>query len=37
MIDYFAQNEPALLAMCANSGIPAERFMRVFHLLNGEG
>ncbi len=34
MFDYFAQNESALLAMCANSGISAERFMRAWHRLN---
>ena len=36
LMDYFAQNESALLAMCANSGITAERFMRVWHRLNPE-
>jgi len=34
MFDYFAQNESALLAMCANSGVTAERFMRTWHRLN---
>lgn len=37
MIDYFAQNEPALLAMCANAGFSAERFMRIYYRLNGDG
>ena len=34
LFDYFAQNESALLAMCANAGISAERFMRMWHRLN---
>lgn len=34
LIDYFAQNESALLAMCANSGLAAERVMRAWHRLN---
>ncbi len=34
LIDYFASNEPILLALCANSGITPEQFMRVWHRLN---
>lgn len=34
MFDYFAQNESALLAMCANAGLTAERFMRTWHRHN---
>ena len=35
-IDYFARNESALLAMCANAGITAETFMRAWQRLNPE-
>lgn len=34
LIDYFASNEPILLALCANSGLSPEQFMRVWHRLN---
>lgn len=37
LIDYFASNEPILLALCANSGISPEQFMRVWHRLNPSG
>jgi Protein of unknown function (DUF3572) len=34
LMDYFAQDEAALLAMCANAGLSAERFMRTWQRLN---
>ncbi len=34
ILDYFASNEPSLLAMCANRGISVERFMRCWHAQN---
>jgi len=34
LIDYFAANEPILLALCANAAIAPEDFMRVWHQLN---
>ena len=34
LIDYFAQNESLLLALCANARIAPESFMRVWHRLN---
>ena len=37
MMEYFAANEPALLALCANSGLSASRFMRAWHKLNPHG
>jgi hypothetical protein len=37
LIDYFAQNEPLLLAFCANAGITPERFMGVWQKLNPAG
>ena len=37
LIDYFASNEPILLALCANSGTSPEQFMRVWHRLNPAG
>lgn len=37
LIDYFASNEPILLALCANSGMAPEEFMRVWHRLNPSG
>jgi len=37
LIDYFAQNEPLLLALCANSAIAPESFMRVWVRLNPAG
>jgi hypothetical protein len=37
LIDYFAQNEPLLLAFCANNGLKPEDFMRVWARLNPAG
>ena len=37
LIDYFAANEPILLALCANSGLSPEQFMRIWHRLNPSG
>ena len=37
LIDYFAQNEPLLLALCANNGLGPEDFMRVWARLNPAG
>ena len=37
LVDYFASNEPILLALCANSGTSPEQFMRVWHRLNPSG
>jgi hypothetical protein len=37
LIDYFASNEPILLALCANSALSPEQFMRVWHRLNPSG
>jgi len=34
LIDYFAANEPILLALCANAGITPEQFMQVWHRQN---
>lgn len=34
LIDYFAANEPILLALCANAGWTPETFMRVWHRIN---
>ena len=34
LIDYFASNEPILLALCANAGFAPEAFMRVWHRIN---
>jgi len=34
LIDYFAQNEPLLLALCANNSMRPEDFMRVWARLN---
>lgn len=34
LVDYFASNEPILLALCANAGLRPEEFMRVWHRLN---
>lgn len=36
MIEYFANYEPSLLAMCANAQLPAERFHRVWQHLNSQ-
>jgi hypothetical protein len=37
LIDYFAQNEPLLLTLCASSGLRPEDFMRVWARLNPAG
>src|SRR5690606_11779746 len=37
LIDYFAQNEPLLLALCANNALRPEDFMRVWARLNPAG
>ena len=37
LIDYFAQNEGLLLALCANAKISPESFMRVWAKLNPAG
>ena len=34
ILNYFASNEPALLAMCANKDIQAAEFMKVWHKQN---
>ncbi len=37
LIDYFASNEPLLMALCANRNLRPEEFMRVWHKLNPSG
>jgi len=37
LIDYFAQNEPLLLALCANNNLKPDDFMRVWARLNPSG
>ena len=37
LIDYFAQNEALLLALCANSNFRPDDFMRVWARLNPSG
>lgn len=37
LIDYFAGNEPLLLALCANNGLKPDEFMRVWARLNPTG
>ena len=37
LIDYFAQNEPLMLALCANNALKPEDFMRVWAKLNPAG
>jgi len=37
LIDYFAGNEPLLLALCANNSLKPEEFMRVWAQLNPAG
>jgi len=37
LVDYFAQNEPLLLALCANKSIRPDDFMRVWAKLNPAG
>ena len=34
VLDYFASNEPALLAMCANRSLSVKRFMACWHAQN---
>lgn len=34
LVDYFGRNESLLLAMCANAGMPVERVMRAWRLMN---
>lgn len=35
LIDYFAQNEPLLLAVCANNRLGPDQFMRVWAARHG--
>jgi hypothetical protein len=37
LIDYFAQNEPLLLAFCDSNALKPEQFMRVWAKLNPSG
>lgn len=37
LIDYFAANEPLLLALCANNNLKPDDFMRVWAKLNPAG
>jgi hypothetical protein len=37
LIDYVAANEAILLALCANTGLSPEQFMRVWHRINPAG
>ena len=37
LVDYFASNEPLLLALCANGGFRPDDFMRVWAKLNPAG
>lgn len=37
LIDYFAQNEPLMLALCAHNAMRPEDFMRVWAKLNPAG
>ncbi len=37
LVDYFAANEAILLALCANTGMSPEGFMRTWHRLNPSG
>lgn len=37
LLDYFAANEPLLLALCANTGTTPEAFMRIWYKLNPAG
>lgn len=34
LVDYFARNEPLLLAMCANTGMEVSRVMRLWTRFN---
>jgi hypothetical protein len=37
LVDYFAQNEPLMLALCAGNAMRPEDFMRVWARLNPAG
>jgi hypothetical protein len=37
LIDYFAQNEPLMLVLCANNALKPDDFMRVWAKLNPAG
>ena len=37
LVDYFAQNEPLLLTLCANNSLSPDSFMRVWAKLNPAG
>ena len=37
MMEFFAHNEPAMLAVCANAHISPEQFMRAYYKLNPDG
>ncbi|MGJ8529734.1 DUF3572 family protein [Maritalea sp.] len=37
LFDFFAHNEPAMLAVCANAQISSEQFMRAYYKLNPGG
>jgi len=37
LVDYFAANESILLALCANTAMSPETFMRLWHKLNPNG
>jgi len=37
LLDYFAHNEAALTAMCANARLPVEAVMRAYYRLNPDG
>ena len=37
MFEFFAHNESALVAMCANARISTEQFMRAYYKLNPSG
>jgi len=37
MFEFFAHNEPAMLAMSANNSISTEQFMRAYYKLNPGG
>ncbi|MFT6659952.1 DUF3572 family protein [Maritalea sp.] len=37
LLDFFAHNEPAMLAVCANAHISTDQFMRAYYNLNPGG
>ncbi len=37
LFDFFAHNEPAMLAVCANAQVTGEQFMRAYYKLNPGG